>query len=89
MSGPLRSSDLIRVHTLSNGVRVVCDPMPGLETLALSVVAGRGARSEDEARSGWSHLLEHMVFKGAGGRSAIRAMKKLDVRLVPRPTPNP
>ncbi|HEX6858748.1 MAG TPA: pitrilysin family protein [Caulobacteraceae bacterium] len=59
-----------RLHTLSNGVRVVCDPMPGLETIALAVVAGRGARYEDEARSGWSHLLEHMVFKGAGERSA-------------------
>ena len=59
-----------QVHTLSNGVRVVCDPMPGLQTVALSVVAGRGARAEDEARCGWSHLLEHMVFKGAGGRSA-------------------
>lgn len=59
-----------RVHTLSNGVRVVCDPMPGLQTVALSVVAGRGARFEDETRTGWSHLLEHMVFKGAGGRSA-------------------
>ncbi|WP_374573673.1 M16 family metallopeptidase [Phenylobacterium sp.] len=44
--------------------------MPGLQTVALSVVAGRGARFEDAARSGWSHLLEHMVFKGAGGRSA-------------------
>jgi predicted Zn-dependent peptidase len=51
-------------------VRVICDPVPGLETLALSVVAGRGARSEDAERSGWSHLLEHMVFKGAGERSA-------------------
>jgi predicted Zn-dependent peptidase len=61
---------LASLHTLSNGVRVICDPVPGLETLALSVVAGRGARSEDEARSGWSHLLEHMVFKGAGDRSA-------------------
>lgn len=58
------------LHTLANGVRVICDPMPGLETLALSVVAGRGARYEDEQRSGWSHLLEHMVFKGAGARSA-------------------
>ncbi|MDO9249216.1 MAG: insulinase family protein, partial [Phenylobacterium sp.] len=56
---------LATLHTLSNGVRVVCDPVPGLETVALSVVAGRGARFEDEARSGWSHLLEHMVFKGA------------------------
>jgi predicted Zn-dependent peptidase len=59
-----------RVHQLANGVRVVCDPLPGWQTVALSVVAGRGARFEDEARSGWSHLLEHMVFKGAGGRSA-------------------
>lgn len=59
-----------RVHTLANGVRVVCDPIPGFQTVALSVVAGRGARFEDPSRSGWSHLLEHMVFKGAGGRSA-------------------
>ncbi len=59
-----------RVHALANGVRVVCDPIPGFQTVALSVVAGRGARFEDPSRSGWSHLLEHMVFKGAGGRSA-------------------
>ena len=58
-----------RLHRLSNGVRVICDPMPDLETLAVSVVAGRGARAEAEAQSGWAHLLEHMVFKGAGDRS--------------------
>jgi predicted Zn-dependent peptidase len=49
---------------------VVCDPISGLETLALSVVVGRGARSEAADQSGWAHLMEHMVFKGAGGRSA-------------------
>jgi predicted Zn-dependent peptidase len=59
-----------QVHTLSNGVRVVADPAPGYQTLALTVAAGRGARSEGEAEAGWSHLLEHMVFKGAGQRSA-------------------
>ena len=59
-----------RVHRLGNGVRVVCDPMAGLESLALSVVIRGGARWEDEAHNGWSHLLEHMVFKGAGGRTA-------------------
>ena len=58
------------VHRLANGATVVCDCAEGFETLALSVVAGRGARSEDARRSGWSHLLEHMVFKGAGARSA-------------------
>ncbi|MDB5460349.1 MAG: peptidase [Caulobacteraceae bacterium] len=59
-----------RLHRLANGVRVICDPMPDLETLAVSVVAGRGARAETQAQSGWAHLLEHMVFKGAGDRSA-------------------
>ncbi len=61
---------LPRLHTLANGVTVICDAAPGFETLALSVVAGRGARQEDKPRAGWSHLLEHMVFKGAGARSA-------------------
>src|SRR3954452_18961842 len=67
-----------RVHTLANGVRVVCDPIPGLQTIALSVVAGRGARFEDPARSGWSHLLEHMVFKGAGDRSAKAIVEAIE-----------
>lgn len=61
---------MARLHTLSNGVRIVSDPIDGLETLALSVVIGRGARWETKATSGWSHLLEHMVFKGAGERTA-------------------
>jgi predicted Zn-dependent peptidase len=72
MSATLRGAEAPspEIRTLANGVRVVCDPMPGLETLALTVAAGRGARAEDPTRSGWSHLLEHMVFKGAGARSA-------------------
>ena len=67
-----------KVHTLSNGVRVVCDPLPGWQTVALSVVAGRGARFENAAHSGWSHLLEHMVFKGAGGRSAKEIVEVIE-----------
>ena len=69
-----------KVHTLGNGVRVVCDPIPGLQTVALSVVAGRGARAEDEGRSGWSHLMEHMVFKGAGGRSAREIVEVIEAQ---------
>lgn len=60
----------VRLHTLKNGVRVLHDPMPGLETMAVSVMVEGGSRWEPPDRFGWSHLLEHMVFKGAGGRSA-------------------
>ena len=67
-----------RIHSLSNGVRVVCDPLPGFETLALSVVCGRGSRIETPAQSGWAHLLEHMVFKGAAGRSARQIVEAVE-----------
>lgn len=67
-----------RVHRLANGATVVCDPMDGLESFALSVVAGRGARQEPPEKSGWSHLLEHMVFKGAGGRSAREIVEAVE-----------
>jgi predicted Zn-dependent peptidase len=73
-----RPASTARRHQLANGVTLLCDPVDGFETLALSVVAGRGARWEDEARSGWSHLLEHMVFKGAGGRSAREIVEVIE-----------
>ena len=59
-----------RIHSLANGVRVVADPMPGLSSLALSVVIRGGSRWEAEGEAGWAHMLEHMVFKGAGSRDA-------------------
>ena len=67
-----------RLHTLSNGARVVCDPMPGLRTLALTVAVKGGARWEPEDRSGWSHLLEHLVFKGAGEMGARDIVERIE-----------
>ncbi len=67
-----------RLHTLPNGVRVVADPMPGLESAALSVVVRGGARWEAAERNGWSHLLEHMVFKGAGARTSREIVEAIE-----------
>ncbi len=33
---------------------------------------------EDEARSGWSHLLEHLVFKGAGDMGAREIVERIE-----------
>jgi len=52
--------------------------MPGLRTLALTVAVRGGARWEDEARSGWSHFLEHLVFKGAGDMGARDIVERIE-----------
>ncbi len=67
-----------RQHVLPSGLRVVCDPMPGLRTFALTVAVRGGARWEPEDRSGWSHLLEHLVFKGAGEMGAREIVERIE-----------
>ena len=44
--------------------------MPGVETAAVGLYAETGSRHEPARLNGLAHLFEHMVFKGAGGRSA-------------------
>ncbi len=59
-----------RLHRLANGLTVAVEPMAGVETLAVGLYADVGARSEPERLSGLAHMVEHMVFKGAGSRDA-------------------
>jgi predicted Zn-dependent peptidase len=56
------------LHRLANGMTIAADPLPGAESIALGLYARVGSRSEPEQLSGLAHLVEHMVFKGAGGR---------------------
>lgn len=58
------------VTTLTNGIRVVSQTMPHLETLALGVYVAVGARHETVELAGISHMLEHMAFKGTARRTA-------------------
>ncbi len=52
--------------------------MPGLRTLALTVAVRGGAKWETEATSGWSHCLEHLVFKGAGDMGARDIVERIE-----------
>jgi len=57
------------MHRLANGLTVAVDPLQGAESVALGIYAMVGSRSEPENCSGLAHLVEHMVFKGAGKRN--------------------
>ena len=61
---------MMRLTTLPNGLRVASRPMQSVETVAVGLYAQTGSRFEDAACNGIAHLFEHMVFKGAGGRSS-------------------
>jgi predicted Zn-dependent peptidase len=61
---------MMQLTTLPNGLRVATRFMPGLETAAVGLYAETGSRHEPARLNGIAHLFEHMVFKGAGGRSA-------------------
>ena len=59
-----------RLHRLGNGLTVAVEPMDSVETLAVGLYADVGSRSEPTGQGGLAHLVEHMVFKGAGSRDA-------------------
>ncbi|MGN0905216.1 MAG: M16 family metallopeptidase [Alphaproteobacteria bacterium] len=66
------------ISTLPNGLRVVTDVMPELETVALGVWVGVGAMYEPAELNGISHLLEHMAFKGTATRSARKIAEEIE-----------
>lgn len=53
-------------HTviLPNGLRVVSVPLPHLHSVELAIYIKVGARNDPPGRSGLSHFLEHMLFRG-------------------------
>ncbi len=60
----------MQLTILPSGLRVASREMPGIETAAVGLYADTGSRFEPARLNGIAHLFEHMVFKGAGGRSA-------------------
>ena len=66
------------MHVLSNGLTVAVDPLPGAESVALGVYGMVGSRSEPAHLSGLAHVVEHMVFKGAGSRDTRQIAEAIE-----------
>ncbi|MGB3723682.1 MAG: pitrilysin family protein [Pacificimonas sp.] len=67
-----------RLTTLPNSMRVVTREMPSVETVAVAVHADVGSRHECARENGLAHLFEHMMFKGAGGKSARQLAETIE-----------
>ncbi|PTW62253.1 putative Zn-dependent peptidase [Breoghania corrubedonensis] len=68
----------VRISRLDNGLTIVTDHMPHLETAALGVWVRVGSRNETETQHGLTHLLEHMAFKGTKRRSAREIAEQIE-----------
>lgn len=63
---------------LDNGLLVRSERIPGVRSAAVGVWVRQGAAHESPDRTGLSHLLEHMVFKGTERRSALEIAEALE-----------
>ncbi|MEF3304883.1 M16 family metallopeptidase [Paenibacillus sp. GYB003] len=56
--------------TLSNGLRIIAEPIPTYRSVSFGIWIKTGSRHEGAANNGISHFIEHMLFKGTERYSA-------------------
>ncbi|MBI5588901.1 MAG: insulinase family protein [Deltaproteobacteria bacterium] len=74
----MKPDDRIEKTLLSNGVRILSQRMPHVQSVSMGVWVNIGSRDETDAENGLSHFIEHMMFKGTQKRSAFEIAKAFD-----------
>jgi predicted Zn-dependent peptidase len=64
--------------TLSNGIRVIAQPLMHFKSVSIGVWIKTGSACETDEENGISHFIEHMVFKGTEKRSAKQIAADMD-----------
>lgn len=72
-------SEDIRSHTFPNGLTLVAQPMPWLESAAFTLLCPGGCSQEPEERSGLASLVSEMMLRGCGSRSSRDFTNDLDL----------
>ena len=69
---------MVRKQTLPNGVRVLTENMPHVQSVSIGIWVSTGSRDEEDANRGISHFMEHMLFKGTETRTARQIADEFD-----------
>lgn len=67
-------------HELSNGVRVLVEPVGHVRSAAVGLWCKTGSRHEHDDEAGITHLIEHMLFKGTERRTAKQIAETIEGR---------
>ncbi len=68
----------VQKKTLKNGLVIASEVMPHLRSVSLGVWVKCGSRFETADKTGISHFIEHLLFKGTRTRSAARIAESID-----------
>ncbi|SDK10788.1 M16 family metallopeptidase [Aliiruegeria lutimaris] len=68
----------VQLDRLPNGLRIVTETMPGLESAAVGLWVNAGGRHERLEQNGIAHFLEHMAFKGTKRRTALQIAEEIE-----------
>src|SRR5690606_9269168 len=63
---------------LPNGVRILTEEVPHVQSFALGIWVNTGSRDETPVRQGIAHFIEHLVFRGTARRSARQIANYLE-----------
>ncbi|OXM84720.1 M16 family metallopeptidase [Paenibacillus rigui] len=65
-------------YTLSNGLRVIVEPIPTCRSVSFGIWVKTGSRNETIHNNGISHFIEHMLFKGTEKYTAKDIAEQFD-----------
>ncbi len=65
-------------HIYPNGLTLIVDEAPQLQSVAIGAWVKTGSRYEDPELQGMCHFIEHMIFKGSERKSATEISKAVD-----------
>ncbi|MFT4569877.1 MAG: putative Zn-dependent peptidase [Hyphomicrobiaceae bacterium] len=71
-------NEAVRTTTLTSGVRVATEAVPGTASVAIGFLVDTGSAHESAAENGVSHFIEHLVFKGTKRRSPRRIAEEIE-----------
>lgn len=73
-----KTTPLFKKTVLRNGLTLLTERNPYVQSLAIGVWIKWGTRSEGKREAGVSHFLEHMLFKGTENRSAADIVREIE-----------
>ena len=74
----LTTSTTVHLATLPNGITVITDSVPYVESITLGIQINAGSRDDPAHAAGLAHFMEHALFKGTRTRSYLDIARSVE-----------